>query len=87
MRIKTMESEIGGLVLSVRSEDENTHTYTRISSTLSGKVENKIVKELQDVVAEVGRYNNLSDVEIAKNFVESLLTEKEIRELIKSLKN
>ena len=87
MRIKTIESENGVLVLSIKSEDDNTRTYTHISSILTGKVEEPIVNEVHNLVMQVGRYNGLSDTDIVKNFVENTLTEKEIRELITKLEN
>jgi hypothetical protein len=86
MRIDVKLSDNGQLYLKVYSED-TTELTTRISSYNTNKVEQPIVNEVHNLVMEVGRYNGLSDTEIVKHFVENTLTEKEIRELIKSLEN
>jgi hypothetical protein len=85
MRIELETIEFGHLCLKVYSED--TLTTTRISSYITKKVEKPIVNDIHNLVIEVARYNGLSNLETVKNFVENSLTEKEIRELIKSLEN
>lgn len=87
MRIRTQIANTNLLALSVFSVDETSLFTTTISTYNSHKVEQPIVNEVHNLVMEVGRFNGLSDIEIVKHFVENTLTEKEIRELIKSLEN
>lgn len=87
MRITTDAIKTNQLMLSVLSDDQESVFSTRISTFNGNKVEQPIVNEVHNLVMEVGRYNGLSDTDIVKHFVENTLTEKEIRELIKSLEN
>lgn len=84
MRIKNNVSENGQLFLKVSSED-TTEVTTRISSYLTNKVDKPIVNEIHNLVIEVGSYNGLNTIETVKQFIENTLTEKDIRELIKTL--
>lgn len=84
MRIKSNISETGQLFLKVSSED-TTETTTRISSYLTKKVDKPIVNEIHNLVMEVGNYNGLSTIETVKQFIENSISEKQIRELIKTL--
>jgi hypothetical protein len=86
MRINTNQKGTQ-LFLEVYASDCETKVETPISSMISCKVEQPIVKEFKDCVLGIGRYNGLTDTQICKQFVEDSLTEKEIRELIKSLEN
>ena len=86
MRIKTNQKGTQ-LFLEVYASDCETKVETPISSMISCEVEPKVVTEFKDCVLEIGRYNGLTDVQICKQFIEDSLTEKEIRELIKSLEN
>jgi len=51
------------------------------------KVSQETIDQLTTAAIECNRWNDTPDLETAKNFVESLLNEKEIRELIKQLEN
>jgi len=86
MRISTNQKGTQ-LFLEVYASDCETKVETPISSMVSCKVGPKVVREFKDCVLEIGRYNGLNDVQICKQFIEDSLTEKEIRELIKSLEN
>lgn len=85
--IKT-KTEKYGIYLVIESNDViPTERHERICSYSDNKVLETFVDQINAVSVDCSRHNGETDVEIAKNFVESLLTEKEIRELIKSLEN
>ena len=87
MRINTKIKDDGQLYLTVYSADQETTITTPISNCVHNKVERKTENELHNLVIEAGRYNDWSDIEIVRFFVENTLTEREIRELIKLLEN
>lgn len=83
--IKT-KTEKYGIYLVIESSDIiPTERHERICSYSDNKVLDKFIDQINAVSVDCSRYNGETDIEIAKYFVESLLTEKEIRELIKQL--
>jgi hypothetical protein len=85
--IKT-KTEKYGIYLVIESNDIiPTEREERICSYIDNKVLEKFIDQINAISVDCSRYNGETDIEIAKYFVESLLTEKEIRELIKQLEN
>ena len=83
--IKT-KTENYGIYLVIESNDIiPTERHERICSYTDNKVLEKFIDQLNAVSVDCSHYNGKKDIEIAKYFVESLLTDKEIRELIKQL--
>ena len=83
-----VKTEKYGIYLVIESNDIiPTDREERICSYIDNKVLEKFIDQINAVSVDCGHYNGQNDIEIAKNFVESLLTEKEIRELIKQLEN
>ena len=81
-----VKTEKYGIYLVIESNDISpTEREERICSYIDNKVLEKFIDQINAVSVDCSRYNGETDIEIAKNFVESLLTEKEIRELIKQL--
>lgn len=85
MKITTKQ---GVLIFELQIETDSTIIKEDISSSFSPyKISKDIIGQLSNAVIECNRWNDVSDLETAKNFVENLLTDKEIRELIKQLEN
>ena len=83
-----VKNEKWGVVLVTESNDIiPTIREECISSAFEHEIPDKFIDQINAVSVDCCRYKGMNDVEIAKNFVESLLTEKEIRELIKQLEN
>ena len=83
-----VKNEKWGVVLVTESNDIiPTIREECISSAFENEIPDKFIDQINAVSVDCCRYKGMNDVEIAKNFVESLLTEKEIRELIKQLEN
>jgi len=83
-----VKNEKWGVILVTESNDIiPTIREECISSAFEHEIPDKFIDQINDVSVDCCRYKGMNDVEIAKNFVESLLTEKEIRELIKQLEN
>lgn len=81
-----VKNEKWGVVLVTESNDIiPTIREECISSAFEHEIPDKFIDQINAVSVDCCRYKGMNDVEIAKNFVESLLTEKEIRELIKRL--
>ena len=73
--------------LIVKMENDSDMIIENIASVIDYKVPQKTIEEIRNLLVTSCRFNEQPDVITAKNFVESLLTEKEIRELIKQLEN
>ena len=81
----TTEEKNNGLYLNIELDGQS--AQFPVVNLFTNKVDEKLITGLTKAAIECSRWNDLSDLEIAKNFVESLLNEKEIRELIKQLEN
>ena len=69
-------------------DDENLHQIIEnIASPIDGFINPQTIEEIRNLLVVSRRCNEHSDIMTAKWFVENILTEKEIRELIKSLEN
>ena len=82
MKISTEEKN-KGLYLNIELDGQS--AQFPVVNLFTNKVDKNMITGLTDAAIECSRWNDLSDLETAKNFVENLLTEKEIRELIKQL--
>ena len=84
MKITTQETPTG-LILKV--ENDSDQIIENIASPIDGFIKKQTIEEIRNLLVSSCRFNEQSDVETAKWFVENLLSEKEIRELIKQLEN
>ena len=82
MKISTEEKN-KGLYLNIELDGQS--AQFPVVNLFTNKVDKTLITELTDAAIECCRWNDQTDVSIAKIFVENLLTEKEIRELIKQL--
>ena len=83
--IISTEEKNKGLYLNIELDGQS--AQFPVVNLFTNKVDKNLITELTDATIECCRWNGQNDIEIAKNFVESLLSEKEIRELIKQLEN
>ena len=84
MKITTQETTTG---LIVKFENDSDQIIENIASPIDGFINPKTIEEIRNLLVVSRRCNEHSDIVTAKWFVENILTEKEIRELIKSLEN
>ena len=84
MKFTTKETTSG---LIVKVENDSDQIIENISSLIDGKIKKQTIEEMRNLLVSSCRFNEQPDVVTAKWFVENLLSEKEIRELIKQLEN
>ena len=84
MKFTTTETTSG---LIVKVENDSDQIIENIASSIDGVVKKETIEEIRSLLVSSCRFNEQTDVVTAKWFVENLLTEKEIRELIKQLEN
>ena len=84
MKFTTQETPTG-LILKV--ENDSDQIIENIASPIDGFIKKQTIEEIRNLLVSSCRFNEQSDVQTAKWFVENLLTDKEIRELIKQLEN
>ena len=84
MKFTTKETPTG-LILKV--ENDSDQIIENIASVIDYKVPQKTIEEIRNLLVTSCRFNEQPDIVTAKWFVENLLTDKEIRELIKQLEN
>ena len=84
MKFTTTETPSG---LIVKVENDSDQIIENIASVIDYNVPQKTIEEIRNLLVTSCRFNEQPDIVTAKWFVENLLTEKEIRELIKQLEN
>ena len=84
MKFTTQEIPTG-LILKV--ENDSDQIIENIASPIDGFIKKQTIEEIRILLVSSCRFNEQPDVVTAKWFVENLLSEKEIRELIKQLEN
>ena len=84
MKFTTTETTYG---LIVKVENDSEQIIENIASPIDGFIKKQTIEEMRNLLVSSCRFNEQSDVQTAKWFVENLLSEKEIRELIKQLEN
>ena len=84
MKFTTTETPTG---LIVKVENDSDQIIENIASPIDGFIKKQTIEEIRNLLVSSCRFNEQSDVETAKWFVENLLSEKEIRGLIKQLEN
>ena len=82
MKIITKEITTG---LIVKFENDSDQIIENIASPIDGFINPQTIEEIRNLLVTSCRFNEQPDIATAKWFVENLLTEKEIRELIKQL--
>jgi len=81
----TVKEIQSGLIVKV--ENDSDQIIENIASPFDGFIKYQTIEEIRNLLVSSCRFNEQSDVETAKWFVENILSEKEIRELIKLLEN
>ena len=81
----TTEEKNNGLYLNIELDGQS--AQFPLVNLFTNKVDQKLITGLTAAAIECSRWNDIPDLEFIKAVVESLLTEKEIRELIKELEN
>ena len=84
MKFSTQETPTG---LIVKAENDSDQIIENIASVIDYNVPQKTIEEIRNLLVSSCRFNEQPDIVTAKWFVENLLTDKEIRELIKQLEN
>ena len=84
MKFTTTETPTG---LIVKVENDSDQIIENVASSIDGVVKKETIEEIRSLLVSSCRFNEQSDVQTAKWFVENILSEKEIRELIKQLEN
>lgn len=84
MKFTTTETPSG---LIVKVENDSDQIIENIASPIDGFIKKQTIEEMRNLLVSSCRFNEQTDVVTAKWFVENLLSEKEIRELIKQLEN
>ena len=82
MKFTTTETPSG---LIVKVENDSDQIIENIASPIDGFIKKQTIEEIRNLLVSSCRFNEQPDIVTAKYFVESLLTDKEIRELIKEL--
>ena len=83
-----VKNEKWGVVLAIESNDIiPTIREECISSSFENEIPDKFIDQINAISVDCCRYKGMNDVEIAKYFIDSLLTESEIDQLINQLKN
>jgi hypothetical protein len=83
MKITTQETTTG---LIVKFENDSDMIIENIASVIDYKVSSQSIEEIRNLLVTSCRFNEQPDIVTAKWFVENLLTDKEIRELIEQLR-
>ena len=81
----TVKEIQSGLIVKV--ENDSDQIIENIASPIDCKIKEQAIEEMRNLLVSSCRFNEQPDVVTAKWFVENLLSEKEIRELIKQLEN
>ena len=81
----TTEEKNNGLYFNIELDGQS--AQFPVVNLFTNKVDGKIITELTSSAIECSRWNGTTDLEFIKDTVENLLSEKEIRELIKQLEN
>ena len=84
MKFTTTETPSG---LIVKVENDSDMIIENIASPIDGFIKKQTIEEIRNLLVSSCRFNEQPDITTAKWFVENLLTDKEIRELIKQLEN
>lgn len=84
MKFTTTETPSG---LIVKVENDSAQIIENIASPFDGFIKKQTIEEIRNLLVSSCRYNEQPDIFTAKWFVENILSEKEIRELIKQLEN
>ena len=84
MKFTVKETQSG---LIVKVENDSDQIIENIASPIDGNIKEQTIEEMRNLLVSSCRFNEQPDVVTAKWFVENLLSEKEIRELIKQLEN
>jgi hypothetical protein len=84
MKFTTTETPSG---LIVKVENDSDQIIENIASPIDGFIKKQTIEEIRNLLVSSCRFNEQPDIVTAKWFVENLLTDKEIRELIKELEN
>jgi len=82
MKFTSQETKTG---LIVKVENDSDMIIENIASPIDGFIKKQTIEEIRNLLVTSCRFNEQPDIVTAKWFVENLLTEKEIRELIKEL--
>ena len=82
MKFTTTETPSG---LIVKVENDSDQIIENIASPIDGFIKKQTIEEIRNLLVTSCRFNEQPDIVTAKWFVENLLTDKEIRELIKEL--
>ena len=82
MKFTTTETPSG---LIVKVENDSDQIIENIASPIDGFIKKQTIEEIRNLLVSSCRFNEQSDQQTAKWFVENLLTDKEIRDLIKEL--
>lgn len=83
MKITTKETTTG---LIVKFENDSDQIIENIASPIDGFINPQTIEEIRNLLVSSCRFNEQPDIVTAKWFVENLLTESEIEQLIEQLK-